>query len=72
MEPRSLRGEKALRLPEVVERTGLKRPTIYKRARAGTFPKPIKLGPNSSAWLESEVDAWLSERIAARNHGGAA
>jgi prophage regulatory protein len=33
---------------------------------AGKFPKRVQLGPNRVAWLLSEVDAWLTERIAIR------
>ena len=62
--PRPLR---MLRLPEVLERTGLKRATIYKRGREGTFPSPISLGGNVTAWAEPEIDAWLAERVAARD-----
>ena len=32
--------------------------------RLWKFPKPIKLGPRASGWLESEINAWISERIA--------
>ncbi|WP_260654097.1 helix-turn-helix transcriptional regulator [Yersinia intermedia] len=28
----------------------------------GEFPKPIKLG-RSSRWLQSEVEAWVQQRI---------
>ena len=65
------KGDSILRLPEVAKRTGLSRPTIYKRARAGTFPKPIKLGPNSTGWLESEIDAHLAKLIAERDQAAA-
>lgn len=34
---------------------------------SGKFPKRIKLGPNRVAWLLSEVDAWLQERIGIRD-----
>ena len=34
---------------------------------AGQFPKRVQLGPNRVAWLLSEVDAWLSKRIASRD-----
>lgn len=34
---------------------------------AGKFPKRVRLGPNRVAWLLSEVDAWLNERIALRD-----
>ena len=33
----------------------------------GRFPKPIKLGKRGSAWLVSEVDAWLQSRIDERD-----
>jgi prophage regulatory protein len=51
---------------EVERRVGLGRSTIYKRIAAGTFPKPVKLGA-SSCWVESEVEAWIQERIAERD-----
>ena len=72
MNPRTTspaKGDRVLRLPEVMDRVGLKRPTIYKRARAGTFPQPIKLGPNSSGWLESEIDAFLAKAKEQRDQG---
>ncbi len=31
----------------------------------GAFPKPIKLGERSVAWLEEDIDRWQQERIAA-------
>jgi prophage regulatory protein len=35
-------------------------------AKDGYFPKPIKIGRNTKAWLESEIEAYLAERAAAR------
>lgn len=43
--------------------TGLTDKWFYKLIQDGVFPKPIKLG-RSSRWLESEVEAWLQQRIA--------
>jgi prophage regulatory protein len=54
-----------LRRKQVEARIGLSRSTIYDGVTAGTFPKPIRLGAQSVGWLESEIDAWLRERIAA-------
>jgi prophage regulatory protein len=53
-----------LRLPAVIERTGLSKTAIY---TAPTFPKPVKITSQASAWLASEVDAWIEERLAARD-----
>ena len=55
-----------LKRPEIEHRTGLKRSTIYDKMKAGTFPKPVKLGPRAVGWLETEVDAWIKERISQR------
>jgi len=51
-----------LRMPQVLDRVGLKKTVIYERIKAGTFPKPIKLG-SASAWAESSVRDWI------RQHG---
>ena len=58
---------RVLRLREVEERTGLKRASIYRRGKVGTFPKPISLGRNSTGWIESEVEAWLADLVAQRD-----
>jgi prophage regulatory protein len=34
--------------------------------KAGQFPKKIKLGPNTAAYLESEIVAWIEARCADR------
>ncbi|WP_043804350.1 helix-turn-helix transcriptional regulator [Arenimonas malthae] len=57
-----------IRLPEVVARTGLSKSSIWARARAGSFPTPVKLGPRTTAWVASEVDQWVAEALAARQH----
>jgi prophage regulatory protein len=36
---------------------------------AGKFPRPIKLGQKASGFIESELDAWIDERIALRDGG---
>lgn len=51
-----------LRMPQVLARVGLKKTVIYDRIKAGTFPKPVKLG-SASAWPENEVDAWITQQI---------
>lgn len=62
--PRPLR---VIRLQEVESRTGLRRSAIYQHAGQGTFPKPIRLGGKAAGWIESEIDAWIAQRIAARD-----
>jgi prophage regulatory protein len=40
---------------------------IARLETAGKFPKRIQLGSNRVAWLLSEVNTWISERIAVRD-----
>ena len=54
-----------LRLKEVIQRCGLGKSAIYTRIRAGEFSQPVPLG-GVVAWVETEVDAWIEARIAAR------
>ena len=58
--------QKLLRLPQVIERTSLRRSTIYEMMGNGSFPKPVKLNLRSNGWLETEIDDWLESRIAER------
>ena len=51
-----------LRFPAVRERTGLSRSTIWRLERRGTFPKHRRISANAVAWLEHEVNAWISAR----------
>jgi prophage regulatory protein len=48
-----------LRLPEVINRVGLRRSAIYQRMSEGRFPKCRSLGPKCSVWVESEINAWI-------------
>jgi prophage regulatory protein len=44
----------------------LSRSTIYARVKAGTFPRPIKLGGSrASGWLAEDIEAWLLSCIQA-------
>ncbi|MGH1483777.1 MAG: helix-turn-helix transcriptional regulator [Geminicoccales bacterium] len=58
---------KFLRLPEVIERTGLSRSTIYRGIAEGWFPSPVKIGPRISAWPNTEIDALQRSKIAQRD-----
>ena len=34
------------------------------------FPKPVRMGANSVAFVEAEIDAWMESCIAARDEHG--
>lgn len=56
-----MEDNRLLRLPEVLQKTGLKKSSIYASAKAGTFPKPVKVGARAIAWYAHEVDEWINE-----------
>lgn len=62
-------AERFLSMKQVVDRSCLSRTEIYERMKAGAFPSSIALGPQKIAFLESEIDAWMSAQVAARNSG---
>ncbi|WIJ48711.1 helix-turn-helix transcriptional regulator [Enterobacter roggenkampii] len=60
---------KLIRLPEVKRRTGFGKTWIYTLIRAGKFPKQVKTGLRSIAFIESEIDEWIYKIISdSRNH----
>jgi prophage regulatory protein len=58
-----------IRIKQVVEITGLSRGYIYDLTRTGRFPKAVSLVPggNSLAWIATEIEDWVNERIAERD-----
>lgn len=65
-----------LRKIQVCERTGLSGATIYNKLNKlspsydPAFPQQVRLGRNAVGWIESEVDAWISSRVADQKPGG--
>jgi prophage regulatory protein len=59
-------SDRFMRLPEVINTTGLSRSSIYDYISRDAFPSQISLGGKNVAWLASEVNEWMNIRIAAR------
>ena len=51
-----------IRLPEVLARVGVSIMTIYRWEKKGLFPKRRRLGKNSVAWVEDEIESWCADR----------
>ncbi|QHA86812.1 helix-turn-helix transcriptional regulator [Serratia rhizosphaerae] len=63
--------ERFIRLPEVLYTTSLSRSTVYELMRRQQFPAQVSLGGKNVAWLASEVEQWMQERIVNRHQGAA-
>lgn len=60
-------GEPALiSIKEAARLTSLSRTSINEKRAVGKFPQPVPLGDKRIAFVKSEVEAWIRERIAAR------
>ena len=53
--------DRFLKAKEVAEVTSISIPHIRRLAREGKFSEPVPLAENRSAWLESDVNEWISE-----------
>jgi prophage regulatory protein len=45
---------------------------IDRLEKAGKFPKRVKIGAHSVAWVEAEILAWSKPRVAERDASSAA
>lgn len=55
-----------VRLPEVIDRSGLSRTSIYRKMDAGEFPQSVQLSANTVAWLEADLERWIAAPMAWR------
>lgn len=50
-----------LRQPQVLAIVPISSTTLWRWCSKSLFPKPVKIGPNSTAWREEDVQAWLKK-----------
>lgn len=50
-----------------MEVTSLSSTTIWRLEKANAFPKRHRIGPNRVAWLQSEIQDWISSKVEAQN-----
>jgi prophage regulatory protein len=43
------------------------KPTLWRKEKAGTFPKRVPIGASRYAYIESEIDGYIDQMIAARD-----
>lgn len=48
-----------IRQKSLLRLVGFSAPTLWRKVKAGTFPRPVKLGQNMTAWRCEEVQAWM-------------
>ncbi|EGR4170118.1 AlpA family transcriptional regulator, partial [Vibrio cholerae] len=55
-----------IRFREVLAMTGLSRSSMYRFIEENQFPTQVQLGGRAVAWVESEVQEWIAQRITNR------
>jgi prophage regulatory protein len=48
------------------------KPTLWRKEKAGTFPKRVAIGAGRYGYVETEIDAFIAALIAARDAGSVA
>ena len=56
-----------IRLNEVLVMTGLSRSGMYRYIEKQQFPSQVPIGDRAVAWVESEVQMWIAEKIEDRH-----
>ena len=54
--------DRLLRIPEVLEKCAIGKNSLEERIAAGSFPRPVWIGPKSRRWKLSEIQAWIKSR----------
>ena len=49
---------KLLNKHQLEERVSLDITTIYRKIKAGTFPKPVRVGKRAVRWRSQDIDRW--------------
>lgn len=47
-------------MQDVIVTSGLSRADVLAKARAGSFPSPYLVGPESCFWRVSDLNAWMN------------
>jgi prophage regulatory protein len=58
--PKPVLQPRFLRVAQIAQLTGYSIPSVWRKAKEGTFPQPQKIGANSTAWKAEEIEAWIA------------
>ena len=64
------RAAQYLRVKDVAKACAISVTTVWARTKAGTFPKPFKLGPRTTVWNADDVRAWQEQQEAEYRRAG--
>ena len=50
-----------LRIQAVLDRIGLRRPTLYRKIAEGSFPRQVRISRNGCGWRDSAIARWMAD-----------
>ena len=59
-------SDRFLSKPEVLRIAGFSAATLWREVNAGRFPIPVSISAQRKGFLESEVRAWIANKLANR------
>ena len=54
-----------LRVKDVAQKLNCSVPAVWRWARLGILPRPVKLGQQLTAWSAADIDAWIATKVVA-------
>jgi len=63
----SIMPRRLLKRHAVLDRVSMSTAKLYQLMNQGKFPRPVRLAGAGVAWLESDVDGWIADRVAERD-----
>ena len=57
-------ADRLIQVKEVIRHTSVSRTQLHRLVKAGSFPRPCKIGSARKAWSLQEVRLWIADRRA--------
>ncbi len=51
-----------IRQKQLLPMLGFSAPTLWRKVKEGSFPKPVKLSTNITAWNKADILLWIEEK----------
>lgn len=60
-------ADRLIQVKEVIRLTSVSRTQLHRLVKAGSFPRPCKIGTARKAWSLEDVQRWIADRRAEAN-----